>query len=224
MRIVYDKYGIDIELSNERPFYLCLEAPDVYRETLNQLWLLANGDFAELLISIDGKEISVQKKAELIFNPFGINFNDRKLSSRLINELAVIAANELYEETSELNTLIINYLDSITNKIPYPIEFDIDLDIIALAKAYKVRFEDTEESFATRLISYCKLVHRVCGTELFILSNLKQYLVLDELWMFYEELKYENICILDIEGKFNYKLQKESCMIVDKDKCNIVID
>ena len=115
-------------------------------------------------------------------------------------------------------------MDTIINKIPYPIEFDVDFDINAVVKAYKVRFEDSEDAFLPRLISYCKLIHRVCSIELLVFANIKQYLTADELTAFYEELKYEHLYILDIEGAFSYKLETESCIIIDRDKCLIKLD
>ena len=103
-------------------------------------------------------------------------------------------------------------------------EYDISLDVSALAKAYKLRYEEDDENTLSRLLSYISLMHRVFGTECFILFNIKQFYSENELLDFYSNLAYEHVYTLDIEGSYSYKLPDEFCVIIDNDECLITID
>jgi len=224
MRLLLYDYDIEIELQLDTPFCLCLESPTMYRTVVQELWNQINGEPGSIILSDNGKELQISKCSELIINPYAITPNEKKLLNKLYQEMVMIAGEELYEATSEINSRIIEYIDTIIDRIPYPIDYEPELDVSSLAKAYKIRFDDSEEDAVSRLLSYCKLVHRVLGIECFIFANLKQIMTANELSSFYRELAYEHLYILDIEGPYSYKLKGERCTIIDNDESRIDLE
>lgn len=222
MRILISNYNVEIELVKGKPLCLCIESPQMLRSVLTDIWVQTDGGSGNIILSKGGKEIALSKGAEFIINPLTISFNDKKLVNKLYQELNKIAIDEYMSEAENLNSHIINYLDFIIGKLPYRIEFDLILDIITLLKMYKVRFEeDVNEGFVEKLASYIKLVHKVCGIELFISYNLKHLLTQNEQDVLYKDLVYEQIFLLDIESSYSFRLQEESCIIIDRDECMI---
>lgn len=224
MRMLLGEYGTELELMEGVPVCLSIETPILYRNIVGDIWRQANGGDGGIVLFDGDKTLSLSKDAELIPNPFDINLNSKKLLSKLYQEINRIALEDFSEVSDNINMQIVNYLDEITRRIPYPLDYEVELDISALAKIYKVCFEDDSDGVLSRLLSYIKLLHSVCGTECFILCNIKQYMTEDELILLYRDLVYEHVCILDIEGRFSYKLQEETCVIIDEDECLITID
>ncbi len=221
MRILFNSFDIEIEVIPDHPVCICIENPFIYREILSSLWRQNSGETGGIVFSDGGKEFPMQKKAECIINPFGVDINDKRLLNRLYQDIVSIAIDDLHDTTNDINTRIVNYLDSIIEHIHYPIEYETSLDIAALAKIYKVKFDDSAPDVVSKLVSFCFLLHRVSGKELFVFTNLKHFMDPDELSEFYKSMMYEHLCILDIEGLYSYKSAEETCIIVDKDKCRI---
>lgn len=221
MRLYFKRYCFEAELDPGMPLCLCFESPVVYREVVNDIIKQIGGGTGEIIFSEKGKEIQIHKTADLIIDPFSITNNEKKLINSLYQEIDKIAAEELYEDTSRINTMIIGYLDSMIEQIPYPVQYEIELDVASLLKLYKVRFDDSEENLISRLLSYCKLAHRVLRTDRFFFINLKLLMTEAELKEFYRELAYEHLLLLDIEGPYIYHLEGEHCIIIDRDECII---
>lgn len=225
MRLLNSHYNIEIEFFQSEPLCICIESPGMLRDFLTDLWSQSCGSAGNFILSRDGKEIPLSKGAELIMNPFAVNFNDKKIVNKLYQELEKIVTDDCFDVAEEINSQIISFLDLIVEKLPYRIEFELELDAQALMKMYKVRFEEEfDKEFLEKLTSYIKLIHKVCGIECFVTYNLKQLLTQDELTALYRDLLYEQIYIMDIEGAFTYKVPEESCIIIDKDECLIQFD
>lgn len=223
MRMFFSEIDIEIEFNDTAPLYLVIESPAALRKVLNSMWIQYNGEEGSVIASEEGKEISFAKAIELIMNPFDIDLNNKKLNNSLLSEFNRLAREDHTKATEQINYQIVNYLDLIARDIPYRINYELDLDPIALAKSYKMRF-DEEEKYQHRLISYIKLLHRTCNISCFVLCNIRPLMSIDELKSLYRDLLYEHINIIDIEGYYSYKLDHESCLIIDKDECLIRLD
>ena len=221
MRLYFKRFCIEAEIHSDNPLCLCIESPVIYREVVNDIIRQIGGGTGDIIFSENGKEIQIHKTADLIIDPFSITNNEKKLINNLYQEIGKIASEELYEDASRINSMIINYLDSMIEHIPYPIQYEMDFEILTLLKLYKVRFDDSEEDLISRLLSYCKLAHRVLRTDCFFFINLKLLMTEIELKEFYRELAYEHLLLLDIEGPYNYHLEGEHCIIIDRDECII---
>ena len=77
--------GIDIE--ENIPAILVIENQKVMAEVVEQLYVLCNSGEGDFVLSDSGKQLSFEKTAEIIINPFSIDFNARKIQNKLYSEL-----------------------------------------------------------------------------------------------------------------------------------------
>lgn len=222
MRFFYEKYNIDWAIENFGITQICIENPEVLSDFSNNLWQQNQGLQGEIFLSSEDKMISLSKDVAVVFNPFDIDINDKKIIARLYQNLKQYSDVDFLSETLAINSSIVSLLENITSKEPYPINFDLELDMLQLFKLYAVRFDVECESLIENVCNYIKLMHQVLGTQVFVFEFLKNYLTDEERKRFSEMVAYEQVIVILIEhssGKFN----NEKCWIIDYDKCIIEI-
>lgn len=215
---------VNINFSENKIYELIIENPRKFREIVFDLYSQFQGGDGSIILSKDNKEIGINKNTELIINPFDIDINSKKIQSNLYQELNLISTSELYEVSQKTNAVIIQYLDQITQMLPYEMEYSLELDQLGLYKLYKVSLSDDTESLSDKLITYIKLIKKVLNVELVIFVNIKQYISQIEYQELFLSAKYEKINILNIEGEQKYTIDDEMITIVDNDLCTIVLN
>ena len=165
----------------------------------------------------------LDKGVSVVFNPFSIDVNEKKILTKLMSEMQVISETELYVQKAELNAAIISLLDEINLRMPYPMTYSRDLDIQQLLKAYSVKVDMQSTSLMEHIVDYVKLGHQVLGIKLYVFLHLKDYLSEEDLEKLYEMVAYEQISVLLLESKMIDKLPQEQWWIVDADNCIIEI-
>lgn len=221
MRLVYPEYGVELEFAENQVLVWAVEQPRAFAKVTGELWRQIQGADGGFILSEADKIYNMSKKMEFIVNPISISCNDRKIISKLYQELQNLASNELLEKTSDLNSRIITYLDELVSAVPYPLEFQLELDLAALMKGYGVTVEDRAENLLEKLIDYLKIMRQICHMDTFVILNLKQYLDKEELQSLYEFVFYEKINLLILEGKFTGCSNNEKYLILDQDLCII---
>ena len=141
MKLVNADWMLDIAIDENVPAILVLENSEAMAEIVEDLYNLCLNGEGNSVLSDGLKALSFEKSAELIINPFAIDFNSKKIQSRLYGEL--LEATELYvEERAELQTRIIDYLDKLSYHVPYEmITNEMDLDLLKMFKAFDVRLD-----------------------------------------------------------------------------------
>lgn len=219
MRFIYPEYGIDIELSEGTPTVIVVEDPLCRRKMTSDLWKQYIGEKGGWILSDVENELKISKNIELIVNPFAVGPNDKKLLSALHEELQDISNEEYYGDVSKLNSEIVDFLDKIFEKVPYPIESDLEIDTVQLLKMYHVRFEESEG--IERIYNYIKLMHQVLGINIFVWFNGKEFMTDDELYEVYKIAAYEKIHLILIESDIRTIIDVEKLVVIDKDLCII---
>ena len=83
------------------------------------------------------------------------------MQSKLYSELLDAEINYV-EEKAIIQSLIIEYLDKLTQNVPYEmISNDLDLDSMKLFKMFEVRIEAQCNSLLERLVEYTKILSRL---------------------------------------------------------------
>ena len=221
MRIIEPDLNINIDLEINKPFSLIIENRFSYSQLINQLWLLKIGDVNDFIISKADEELKFSKMGSLVFNPYEIDVNDKKVINRIYQELNDIAINDYIENTNKIKTEIVDYMETIINTVSYPLLYNMDIEIGMLLKLLSTKIDDSYETMLDKLISYVKLYHQVLSTKLFVFVGLKQYLSDEEIISFYDNLKYEDVYLLDIENRQYNILSVEKTVIIDDDNCRI---
>ena len=225
MRLVFTDPLLEFNLNCLTPWTIVIENRELFTLFTGDLWNQCNGKPGRFIFSDDEKELSLEKKADFIFNIFDISCNGKKLLNKIYAELSEISNDELQIELHEVNSRIVSFLDLLSNKLPYELAFDLEPDIIGLFKAYNMRIDEDEEGATDKIVSYIRLSHQALGTELIIFINLRQFFEDKDIELIYEACKYEQVCVIDIEGNDSgVRLSDERCVIIDRDYCIINLD
>ena len=177
-----------------------------------------------MLLSEQEKEIQLTKSADIIWNPFAVDCNDRKILTRLHQMMKEQSDDYFLEKVGMLTSGIIDYLDAIAMTIPYPLDYSVDLDCQSLYKLFDVKIDFQSEDYRENLLNYIKIRHQICRSRLFIFVALKTFFTAQQLEELYEDLKYEKICLLDIENVQKSVLSCEKTILLDKDCCLIELN
>lgn len=221
MKLIHSGYQLELSLRENQVTVLTVENKDAYRTLVSDLWNQVEGGEGEIILS-DGEKIKkISKEMELVVNPFGLDCNNRKVISKLHQELKEVSDELLIQEAAEVNKNIVEYLDKIVQYVPYAIDFEVDLDMNALLKMYDVRISCLGENLLEKIIEYMRTMSRICNVRIFVFVGLKQYLTIDELEQLYEFVIYEKIHLICIESMFTKCLNSERCWILDEDLCII---
>ena len=86
MILAYSKYGIAIEIKEDSIVSLIVENPRCFAEIVKDIYTQAKGGDGEFLLSERDKAVRIEKNMEVVINPFGIDFNDRKILNRLYDK------------------------------------------------------------------------------------------------------------------------------------------
>lgn len=170
MKMVYAKYGIELQIRENQINNLLIENPEVFSDFLSELLWQLQGNDGELIFSEGEKILTPARNIILISNPLVVDCNEKKIITKLYKELADNVQNQMYAAYSEMNSKIIGLLDDILNTVPYHLESDIDLEITALLKSYNVQIATEGMLPLERLIDYLRANSSICGIRIFILN------------------------------------------------------
>jgi len=222
MKLVNAELFLNINIEENKPVVLTIENPKVMAEVVGQLYELYNSGEGDFILSEDGKELPFERTTEIIINPFLIDFNSRKVQSKLYSELLNAEASYV-EEKALIQALIIEYLDKLTQNVPYEmISNDLDLDSMKLFKMFEVRIEAQCNSLLEKLVEYTKILSRLLRKRLLVFVSISSYLDTDQLNALYEICNYNKMKVLLIESHELYLPFHTKTYIIDKDNCMIM--
>ena len=222
MKLVNAELFLNINIEENKPAVLAIENPKVMTEVVGQLYELCNSGEGDFVLSEGGKQLLFERTAEIIINPFLIDFNSRKVQSKLYSELLNAEASYV-EEKALIQALIIEYLDKLTQNVPYEmISNDLDLDSMKLFKMFEVRIEAQCNSLLEKLVEYTKILSRLLRKRLLVFVSISSYLDTDQLNALYEICNYNKMKVLLIESHELYLPFHTKTYIIDKDNCMIM--
>lgn len=224
MRMVNQSLEISLELEENIVHVVCVEHTKMFTEVVGDLWNQMSGENGSWILSDGEKEKNIGKEVLMVVNPFEISCNNKKIITRLYQELEDIAREDYFVELTELNQKIISLLDGIVQKTSYHIEFDYELTVSDLLKSYHTKIEESTGSLLERIVDYIKMSHQVLKQQVMVFVNLKDYLTEDELVLLYAACFYEKVFLILLEGKYKNRVKHEKCLIIDSDLCIIQTD
>ncbi|MBO6147963.1 MAG: type II-A CRISPR-associated protein Csn2 [Lachnospiraceae bacterium] len=224
INLIYDKLGINISFDKDRPLILILESEEHYSTVLSDIWAQSVGGDERFLLFEQDRQISLSKNAEIIRDPFSLECNNKKILSKLYRLMQEQSDDIFIEKIGSITSHIVDYLDGIAASIPYPLEYSLNLDTIGLFKLFDVKIDCYPEDCRENLLNYIKIVHRICGIRFFLCIALKSYFTKEQLEELYADLRYEEICLLDIENVQKSVLPCEKVFLLDRDCCIIEMD
>jgi len=223
MRLSCFEYGIDIFFDENCVNVLVLENPKVYTEVLNKLLLQISGEEQGWQFSYENRDMSMGKNISVIHSPFLLELNSKKNLTFLYKELRIVSDDCFGDKMGAVNSVIVDYLDILSNRISYPIDFNIDLDVSELFKMYNVHFDFQEIDLLEKVLNYMQLEKTLCGTKLIVFINFKSFFDKEQIREIYKSSFYNKLSILMIESDKKDCIDVERYCIIDKDKCLIQV-
>jgi len=201
---------------------LIVESPLLLRKILRSF--AENGEDKFVNFIEGGKELSIEKDVDVIYNPLKLDFNNRKAITTLFKILVKRSLSEdFYLETNGFRANILKYLDSIVDaeNFIFEVTADDDFNIDSIAKAVNMRIVDDEDDFVELLTDYMTMMSELAGIKMFVFLNLRSLITIDELRRLDDNLKNRQINILLIENKCLEKYKNFGRIIVDGDLCEL---
>ena len=221
MKLVNSKYNLDIEFEENISNTLVLENKQHMIDVIQNLILQLKGDEGDFVLSAE-KNVKFDKVVEFIANPFEIDFNNKKIVTKLFEQLIAVAS-ECVEEYKFINGKIVGTLDDICSKIEYyNVEYNLEYEWKSIFKLYNVRIGENYNSLCEKIEEYVKVLADILHIKLLIFLNIKEYLTEEEIDNLQKICFYKKIFLLLIESEERFVLDNEKTFIIDKDRCLIV--
>lgn len=221
MKFIYSPYQLEIDIREQQITVLTIENPKAYSEILSDLWNQKEGMEGKLILSENEKVKKISKDVDIVFNPFDLDCNNKKVLTKLHQELKELTNENLLNESVEINKQILEYLEKVIDQAPYSLDYEVDFDVMNLLKIYDVRVDSLAENLLEKIVEYIKVMNRICNIQIFIFVGLKQYLTVNELEQLYEFVFYEHISVIILEAVFVKTINGEKGWILDSDFCII---
>lgn len=199
-----------------------IEMPEAFSEYVMELSAQIDGGEGRFVLSEKNKELDLAKKMDIIFNPFAVDINSKKILSKLYLELSALSKGEqMYVKTTELLRHLQEYMLDLEQCMEYILEFDEEADVTALLKAVNVHYETRDMDFLERLVQYIKILAAMTGIKLFVFVNLRSYLADYQIQELIKEMKYQDTRGLFIESQQKGCMEGVKQYIIDVDRCEI---
>ena len=174
-------------------------------------------------LSDEDEIIDFQKYAELIIDPFLLDFHNRQIQKKLYVELQKLAVgSEFYLQTQELKSQIQKYFIDLEYASGYDLEIADEIDLRAIFKAVGIQLDGgNEETLFERIAIYIKIMAELLKKKLVILVNSRSYLTSDQIDQIAELCMYSEVALLLIENVQRDFSKKRNYCIIDCDECCI---
>lgn len=199
MKLVNTLYGLEFDLIENQILVLSIENHLAYSNILETLWKQYKGESGDFILSDESKELKLSQKMECIYNIFCITTNDKKIITKLYQELTFQNDTLLQEESILFKQELITYFDKVISTVPYNLKYNFDTELSSLMKSVSVEIDDDSDSLLEKVMQYIKLMNQICGIEIFVIPNLKSYFSTEDIIQLYEVAIYNKIYLIVIE-------------------------
>lgn len=223
MKLIHPKINYQIIFKENITNVIVIENPIMFRSFIEEFINQCSGEEGRFLLSENENEIDISKNVELIIDYFALEFNQKKILTKVYNYLRDLSQQEnYYLKTNELQIKIFQYLEELASSSEYPLVHSAEVDIISIFKAAEIKLEINHETLLEKLINYINIMQEFCGIFCIVFVNLKSYLTEEELKQLYTHASYRKVHIILLEGRlYNRIADLEKVFILDNDLCEI---
>ena len=211
-----------IELDCRKTTEWIIESPVLFQKYVHLLNSQVNGEEGEFVLSNDDTILDIEKRMEVVVNPFALDFEDRRIQKKLYSQLQKAAyGEEMFMDTQKMNAELQSYIFRLENICGYDIEIDTAMDVQLVFKALGVKMEGGEYNFTEKLVQYMKIMAELMGKKVLVFVNIRSYLENEQIQELIKNAVYNEISLLFIENIQRYFSKTENYYIIDKDGCEI---
>lgn len=200
-----------------------IESPASFSKYVRDLYEIMQDNEGKFTLSDEDEIIDFQKYAELIIDPFLLDFHNRQIQKKLYAELQNLAvSSEFYLQTQELKFQIQKYFVDLEYASGYDLEIADEIDLSAIFKVVGIQLDGgNEETLFERIAIYIKIMAELLKKKLVILVNSRSYLTSDQIDQIAELCMYSEVALLLIENVQRDFSKKRNYCIIDHDECCI---
>lgn len=221
MMISFESLTKPIDFSSSNINVLCIENKRLYRNVVNSFYN-ENPEEQNMFFSEDYNPFKFKGNICFVNDFYKLSVSS-SLIKKLYDELAVFCNNEIQEETSNIKSKIIEFIDLVISNFDYDFDYNLDVNLQDLFKIQNVKPAINNVSLLSSLLDYILVINKYIAPKCFLLLNLHLYFNDSELTEFYKELSYNKINIFIIENKKDFKINMfEKVTIIDNDLCEII--
>lgn len=223
MMIHFEYLKNEIVFDDEKIQLLVIENKELFR---NVLLTFEQENADDMFIFSDNlSPFEFSKYGYFIHTPLFVDFQNKKLVSKLNSFLAEAANNEFQQELACLKSNIMSFAEQLGNFSDYDFKWCDDIDTSSLVKLLQFRIDCRSQSPLELFVTYVLLLSKYLGIKIFVVTNLHMYFTDSELEEAYKTLLLNHINLLDVEPSApNYCNAIESVHIIDSDLCYIDSD
>lgn len=219
MKMVNSKYNLNIEMKEGITDVIIIENPKFFYDIVNNIYIQQSGEEDDFVLSDANKEISISKSLDIIINPFSMDFNEKRIQSKLYQQLFEVAV-EKTKEKSDINYIAVKIIEDITSNVGYSgITYNMDFEWKSLFKLYDVKIDSKYERLIEKLIEYIKVLTCLCKVKVLCIVNIKSMLTEYEILELYHVASAFKIQLILIESCEKIKMLNEHIHIIDNDMC-----
>lgn len=200
-----------------------IESPASFSKYVRDLYEIMQDNEGKFTLSDEDEIIDFQKYAELIIDPFLLDFHNRQIQKKLYVELQKLAVgSEFYLQRQELKSQIQKYFIDLEYASGYDLEIADEIDLPAIFKAVGIQLDSgNEETLFERIAAYIKIMAELLKKKLIILVNSRSYLTSNQIDQIAELCMYSEVALLLIENVQRDFSKKRNYCIIDCDECCI---
>lgn len=220
MTLAYPLLQEPLVFEENRIQVLVVEAPLELRKMILSLQQQEAGQEGEFVLGEKWQPVEISKYATLVTDPFTLDFEAKKIATKLAQQALTVAK----EEYGETFRGLLSKLNALAAEISTMLDFEVTFSEMespeALVKQMNFHIDRQLLEFPESLLEYMKLQRRVFGKKLMIFYNLKACLTEEEVSLLYKAVKYEKIQLLLLEDRQRPGGEgDENVTIIDKDLC-----
>lgn len=223
MKLYNSKIGLEVSLCENQILNIVLESPECFSDFVYTLDKQVDGGEGDFVLAEAEKELALGKMALFVANPLVVDCNEKRIITQLYKELSDYVQKECFEEFTEVNREILNFIDSVIEISEYSLVTDIDFVLPNLLKYCNVQVSSEYDDFSEKFVDYLRAIKKICRIEIVFVLNFKQYFNIEQLQEIYKFCFYNKIFLVNIENVASPSIEGDKYVIIDKDLCILEI-
>ncbi|MCD8294805.1 MAG: type II-A CRISPR-associated protein Csn2 [Clostridia bacterium] len=224
MILCHEDFETVFEIIPGRINVLIVENEGLFYKYCLELHQQVEGEDGRFCLSEGDKKIPLCKHALLIDSYLDFNFNEKKILSKLTQQLKASVNEKYYSEVTEIAQLWGALFEKFSLESCCNLEYSTDDTLSLLFKGFDIKIDmDSFDSLLDEILSYMRVWSDVMGIKCFFFINLKSYLTPQELGLFYHECSLNEYCIILFENQHKSSIEGEKILLIDQDLCEIPI-
>lgn len=222
MRLVYYDYNIEIDFSYGKINNVVIENPLVLDGLIMGLWYTISKYEEKISVFDNFEKMDFTKITDLIFSPLELTYRKKDIQKRMIEGmLEEITESDLSFKFSEAYAALLEIVKQVKMNWEYEIDFDENLELKKLIKCFDIHLQEPSGNFLKRLIEYISVTAKLMNNKIFFLLGGFNFINDGEYNLLEKHAAYEDVAIINIEGKQNNLKSLENQYIMDVDLCEI---